>query len=156
MKQYTESWSDAECYHQEKKRLTGVQVVVEDKENKISRLRVAFDNEEWGSWRETATEFRSTSFEQSAMLLQDGEAIIGATTHTDSIGELYSLELTISTGRRQFWGSTKTEYTGPRSGPGRTRIKSVLEKSKLAYLSGGTDGNVYELTFHWGGPGPCD
>ena len=148
VKQYTEIWSDAEFYHHEKKRLTGIQVVVEDRSNMISRLRVAFDNEEWGSWRETATEFRTSPIEQPALLLQEGEAIIGATTHTDSIGDLFSLELTLSTGRRQFWGRTDTR--------GKTRIKSVLEESKLAYLSGGKAGNYYQLTFHWEGPGPCD
>ena len=140
-------WSEGGCYHHEKKRLTGIQVVVEDKFNRISRLRVAFDNEEWGSWRETATEL-GTPVKQPALLLQEGEEIIGATTHTDSIGDLFSLELTLSTGRRQFWGSTDTE--------GETRIKSVLEESKLAYLSGGKAGNFYQLTFHWEGSGPCD
>ena len=139
-------WSDGECYHHEKKRLTGIQVAVNSL-NRISRLRVAFDNEEWGSWRETAYE-SGTPVEQPALLLQEGEEIIGATTYTNGEGWLSSLELTLSTGRRQFWGSTETRNT--------TRIKSVLEESKLAYLSGGTDGSVYQLTFHWEGPGPCD
>ena len=143
-----EMWSDGECYHHEKKRLTGIQVVVEDKYNSISRMRVAFDNEEWGSWRETATEFNTSPVEQPALLLQDGEEIIGATTHTKYNGQLMSLELTLSTGRRQFLGRTDTQGT--------TRIKSVLEESKLAYLSGGKAGSVYQLTFHWEGPGPCD
>ena len=143
----SEMWSDGECYHHEKKRLTGIQVEVEDKFNMISRLRVAFDNEEWGSWRKTA-DVAGTPVEQPALLLQDGEEIIGATTTHSGFGSLCSLELTLSTGRRQFWGSTKTE--------GGTRIKSVLEESKLAYLSGGTDGSVYQLTFHWEGTGPCD
>ena len=148
VKQYTEIWSDAEFYHHEKKRLTGIQVVVEDRSNMISRLRVAFDNEEWGSWRETAGEW-STLVEQPALLLQEGEEIIGATTHAHVDGSLSSLELTLSTGRRQFWGSTKTEGT--------TRIKSVLEESKLAYLSGGrTRGDSFQLTFHWEGPGFSD
>ena len=53
----TRMWSDGECYHHEKKRLTGIQVAVVDKYNFISRLRVAFDNREWGSWRETASEY---------------------------------------------------------------------------------------------------
>ena len=142
-------WSDGEFYHHEKKRLTGIQVVVEDKYHRISRLRVAFDNEEWGSWRQTAVE-HGTPVEQPALLLQEGEAIIGATTHTDDDdGQLCSLELTLSTGRRQFWGSTDTRYET-------TRIKSVLEESKLAYLSGGKAGARYQLTFHWEGPGPCD
>ena len=147
VKSESEMWSDGECYHHEKKRLTGIQVEVEDKYNRISRLRVAFDNGEWGSWRRTARE-RGTPVEQPALLLQEGEEIIGATTHTFLGGRLSSLELTLSTGRRQFWGSTKTE--------GETRIKSVLEESKLAYLSGGTDGDYYQLTFHWEGSGPCD
>merc|ERR1712126_438819 len=107
-------WSDAECYHHEKKRLTGIQVVVEDRFNFVSRLRVAFDNEEWGSWRETADEV-GAPVEQPALLLQEGEAIIGATTHTSPGGSLSSLELTLSTGRRQFWGKTDTRGT--------TRIK---------------------------------
>ena len=145
---HQEMWSDGECYHHEKKRLTGIQVVVENKGNLISRLRVAFDNGEWGSWRETAWE-DGTPVEQPALLLQEGEEIIGATTHTDKFGQLSSLELTLSTGRRQFWGSTDTRGT--------TRIKSVLEESKLAYLSGGrTRGDSFQLTFHWEGPGPCD
>ena len=126
-------------------------MAVEDKYNRISNLRVAFDNGEWGSWRKTASESRNP-VEQPALLLQDGEAIIGATTHTDVDGDLSSLELTLSTGRRQFWGSTDTR--------GRTRIRSVLEESKLAYLSGGKSGgksvDYYQLTFHWEGPGPCD
>ena len=149
---YTEMWSDGECYHHEKKRLTGIQVVVEDEYNMISRLRVAFDNGEWGSWRETANEY-GTPVEQPALLLQDGEEIIGAITHTDVLGDLCSLELTLSTGRRQFWGSTDTYNKEDWM----TRIKSVLEESKLGYLSGGkTPGGYYQLTFHWDGPGPCD
>merc|ERR1711963_926285 len=98
-------WSDGECYHLEKKRLTGIQVEVEDEFNMITRLRVAFDNDEWGSWRRTAGEY-DTPVEQPALLLQEGEEIIGATTtHTNGFGFLSSLELTLSTGRRQFWGS---------------------------------------------------
>ena len=122
-------------------------MAIEDKNSWISRLRVAFDNEEWGSWRRTA--YSGTPVEQPALLLQDGEAIIGATTHTDWLGKLSSLELTLSTGRRQFWGNTNTRGT--------TRIKSVLEESKLAYLSGGkTPDGFSQLIFHWEGPGPCD
>ena len=149
-KENPEMWSDGECYHHEKKRLTGIQVVVENYYNRISKLRVAFDNGEWGSWRETAKESGdSTPVEQPALLLQEGEEIIGATTHTHDYGDLSSLELTLSTGRRQFWGSTDTE--------GETKIKSVLEESKLAYLSGGrTPGFDYQLNFHWEGLGPCD
>ena len=148
-KRESEMWSDGECYHHEKKRLTGIQVEVDDMNDRISRLRVAFDNKEWGSWRETAYE-DGTPVEQPALLLQDGEEIIGATTHTHDVGgDLSSLELTLSTGRRQFWGSTNTR--------GKTRIKSVVEESKLAYLSGGkTPGESYQLTFHWEGSGPCD
>ena len=88
------------------------------------------------------------SLEQPALLLQDGEEIIGATTHTNDDGELSSLELTLNTGRHQFWGSTDTRGT--------TRIKSGREESKLAYLSGGDSYPNYQLTFHWEGPGPCE
>ena len=68
-----EMWSDGECYHHQKKRLTGIQVAVEDKNSWISRVRVAFDNREWGSWRKTAYEF-GTPVEQSALLLQNGRS----------------------------------------------------------------------------------
>ena len=121
-------WSDGEFYQYDKRRLTGIQVAV--KFYKITRLRVAFDNREWGTWRWTANEWSNNILvEQPALLLPDGEEIIGVTTHTDGYGQLVSLELTLSTGRRQFWGDTDTRDM--------TRIKSVLEKSKLAYLSGG-------------------
>ena len=87
-----EMWSDGESYHHEKKRLTGIQVA-ESGGGKILRLRVAFNNGEWGRWRDTAKEYETPDYErpdcveQPALLLQDGEEIIGATTHTNDDGK---------------------------------------------------------------------
>ena len=156
------AWSDQEHY-QNQKRLTSIQVEI-DGDNFIRRLRVAFDRE-WCDWRETSSfgdPFESQRMhthnkgEQPPLVIGPEETIVGVTTtHAAHSGWLTSLELRLSSGRRQIWGDTRTEGT--------KRIKTVTERP-LAYLSGGKafDGGSrvygqfqYQLTFHWEDLVPC-
>merc|ERR1712037_671811 len=141
-KQEAEMWTDKE---HNGKRLTSIQVAISDRHNIISRLRVAF-NGEWCEWRETASG-RANPVEQPPLVIGDEETINGATTCTDDDGWLTSLELRLSSGRQQFWGSRNTEDF--------TKLKTKTERRPLAYLSGGKADGCYQLTFHWENSAPC-
>ena len=136
-------WSDKE---HNGKRLTSIQVAVDDRLNWIVRLRVAF-NGEWCEWRETARSY-GNPVEQPPLHIEDEETIVGAETlNNTDYGSLTSLELRLSSGRQQFWGSTITDV-------GR-KLKTKTERRPLAYLSGGNASGCYQLTFHWENSAPC-
>ena len=146
-------WTDKE---NNGKRLTSIQVAVDDRENWISKLRVAF-NGEWCEWRETAESF-GNPVEQPPLEIGDEETIIAAETSAWNSGSLTSLELRLSSGRQQFWGSTNTERLTRTEDS--TKLKTKTGRRPLAYLSGGkayggNHGRLYQLTFHWENSGSC-
>ena len=146
-------WSDQEKY-EKKMRVTSFQVAIDDYYNVISKLRVAF-NGEWSEWRKTAgvvggdNNDVSTFQEQPPLHIGPEETIVGATTYTVGTGDLASIKVSLSSGRKQFWGGTITE--------GRTKMTTTT-KRPLAYLSGEKAefaGGYYQLTFHWEESAPC-
>ena len=86
--------------------------------------------------------------EQPPLHIGPEETIVGATTYThDDTGSLASIRASLSSGRQQFWGSTRTE--------GKTK-KTMTTARPLAYLSGvKADPYYYQLTFHWEDLAPC-
>ena len=126
-------------------RLTSFQVAIDDNLNFINRLRVAF-NGEWCEWRKTAGDRGNNDVEQPPLHIGPEKTIVGATTYTNSYGSLVSIKVSLSSGRKQLWGSTRTE--------GDTK-KTTTTKRPLAYLSGGKAAGYYQLTFHWEDSAPC-